>query len=97
MSVVAPTIMDFGRIVLNFYFLFFIASIAKTKGVDISFFGVIIPNIFLRRAEYRLLPSGAFKRGMVGFQPSAGFIHSAKFEKDNLQSGYDQQGLARRN
>jgi hypothetical protein len=37
MSVVAPTMLDFGRIVLNFYVLFFIGSIPKTKGVDISF------------------------------------------------------------
>jgi len=43
MSVIAPTILDFGRIVLKFYFLFFIGSITKTKGVDISFLGVIFP------------------------------------------------------
>ena len=36
MSVVAPTMLDFGRIVLNFYFLFFVASITKTKVVVIS-------------------------------------------------------------
>ena len=47
-------------------------------------------NIFYRCAEYRLSPSGAFKGGMVGFQPSAGFIHSAKFKKDKLQNGDDQ-------
>jgi hypothetical protein len=46
---------------------FFTVCKAISTGVDITFFGVIIPNIFLRRAEYRLLPSGAFKRGMVGF------------------------------
>jgi len=36
MSVVATTILDFGRIVLNFISYLIIDSITKTKGVAIS-------------------------------------------------------------
>jgi hypothetical protein len=43
MSAAAPSIMDFGRIVLNFYLLLF-GSITKTGGVDISFLLVIMKH-----------------------------------------------------
>jgi len=42
MSVVAPTILDFGRKVLNFISFFFIGSITKTKGVDTSFLWMLL-------------------------------------------------------
>ena len=43
MTVVTPTILDFGRIVLNFISYFFTVCKAISTGVDITLFGVMIP------------------------------------------------------
>ena len=55
MSVVAPITLDFGQIDLNFYFLFFIGSITKTKIVAITFFRIPIFEFFY--VPYTLLPA----------------------------------------
>ena len=45
MSGVAPTILDFGRIVLNLISLGLIGFITKTNAVDITFIGLTITKM----------------------------------------------------
>ena len=66
MSVVAPTILDFGRIVLNLICYFFTVRKAKSTGDDISFLQILLhleftlnfSTIFVRSFNIRASQEG---------------------------------------